>query len=204
MLLIDTIADNVPVAARADWGFRGCYPPDSLKRVLDLFLCPNIPPNLSSSILYYAIIDLLNVQSAEVMESIDAKSFDTFASIVNLEPSLARYVLGCWFLDNGYPSKAMETFMSSNCHHAVSVQHWKTILTILMCDDGEKDALRFLSLKTPEPKSEAEMEILVSSKLTVYMMNNKCRESWSLLRSGIDSSSAVVCFIMQVLLIRPL
>ena len=69
---------------------------------------------LTDSLLYYALIDLLNTQSDEVRSKILDREFNTLATVSGMDPKLASYVLACWYIDNGLGRKAIETFMAKS------------------------------------------------------------------------------------------
>lgn len=152
---------------------------------MDLFLRPELKGELTGSILYYAILDMINTQQASAEKDIIPRDFNTFSSIINMDTGLSNYICGCWYLDNGYGSEAIEIFLSSTCWNAISIRHWQQILTIFMSENMEKEALMFLSLPVPPTDTPAELNVVIACKLGVYLANRKCRECWLLLRTGL-------------------
>jgi len=89
---------------------------------MDLFLRPELPTELTSSLLYYALLDIINVQQMSSSKNINQREFDKFSTIVNMNPALSNYICGCWFLDNG--------FGKVGCHGSVTVGVFGQILPI--------------------------------------------------------------------------
>ena len=97
---------------------------------MDLFLRPELPTELTSSLLYYALLDIINVQQMSSSKNINQREFDKFSTIVNMNPALSNYICGCWFLDNG--------FGKVGCHGSVTVGFLGKFCLFFLPNFGEK------------------------------------------------------------------
>lgn len=198
-LMIDMICDLIPSDLKSGWTNHsaikttnqkaGVYPPTSIKILLDLLLSRIVQPELSCTILFYLMLDLLEMTSSSGNRdviTVDEHFLETFGSALRINQGLIDYAIGCWNLDNGRGEEAVRVFLSSGCITPITISHWKNIIYQLLSFGLSSDALRFLKIPIPEPSSKTEYLEILNAKIDIYLANKKCRQCWLLIRTVPD------------------
>ena len=190
--MIDLIFENIPTKIResnhdtimAD----RFYPPLSIKMIIDMLLNPTVKSDLSNTILFYFLLDVLDTQEREVKDSIDSDSFDKFASSLGVTKRFVDYAMACWHLDNGHCKEAVQIFLSSSCYSPgeLDVREWKNIVYLLLSFGCDYEAMRFLDAPSPSRSSLVEHAEIMNTKIDIFLQNRKCRKCWLLIRSESD------------------
>ena len=198
-LMIDMICDLIPSDLKSGWTNQssikstnqkaGVYPPTSIKILLDLLLSRIVQPELSCTILFYLMLDLIEMTSSSGNRdviTVDEHFLETFGSALRINQGLIDYAIGCWNLDNGRGEEAVRVFLSSGCITPITISHWKNVIYQLLSFGLSSDALRFLKVPIPEPCNKAEYLEILNAKIDIYLANKKCRQCWLLIRSVPD------------------
>ena len=200
-LMIDMICDLIPSDLKSGWTNHsaskssanqmkaGVYPPTSIKILLDLLLSRIVQPELSCTILFYLMLDLIEMTSSSGNHdviTVDEHFLETFGSALRINQGLIDYAIGCWNLDNGRGEEAVRVFLSSGCITPITISHWKNIIYQLLSFGLSSDALRFLKVPIPEPSSKTEYLEILNAKIDIYLANKKCRQCWLLIRTVPD------------------
>ena len=199
-LMIDMICDLIPSDLKLGWTNQstvksgtnqkaGVYPPTSIKILLDLLLSRVVQPELSCTILFYLMLDLIEMTSSSGNHdviTVDEHFLETFGSALRINQGLIDYAIGCWNLDNGRGEEAVRVFLSSGCITPITISHWKNIIYQLLSFGLSSEALRFLKVPIPEPSSKTEYLEILNAKIDIYLANKKCRQCWLLIRSVPD------------------
>ena len=197
--MIDMICDLIPSDLKSGWTNHsalkssnqkaGVYPPTSIKILLDLLLSRIVQPELSCTILFYLMLDLIEMTSSSGNHdviTVDEHFLETFGSALRINQGLIDYAIGCWNLDNGRGEEAVRVFLSSGCITPITISHWKNIIYQLLSFGLSSDALRFLKVPIPEPSSKTEYLEILNAKIDIYLANKKCRQCWLLIRTVPD------------------
>ena len=156
--MIDMICDLIPSDLKSGWTNHrelkssnqktGVYPPTSIKILLDLLLSRIVQPELSCTILFYLMLDLIEMTSSSGNHdviTVDEHFLETFGSALRINQGLIDYAIGCWNLDNGRGEEAVRVFLSSGCITPITISHWKNIIYQLLSFGLSSDALRVVS-----------------------------------------------------------